>query len=556
METQNAPHEELVNRLRAVTLGDYDIIGELGRGGMATVFLAHDLALDRKVAIKVLHPVLLMGEGMVDRFKREARTAAALTHPHIIPIHAVRETDEVLFFVMKYVAGSSLASIIEEQGPLPVKMVQTVLAQVSGALGYAHRRGVVHRDVKPANIMIDDDGSAVVTDFGIAKLTEVTGLTATGTAIGTPHYMSPEQCSSLPVTGASDQYSLGVVGYEMLTGRTPFRGTSLMDIMRAHFFETPAPLVVARPECPPELATAIDRMLAKQPEQRWPSIEAAVAGIGTETLSRDDPIRAQLIELARSGQKPVARVSGPVSPTPLRRNGLTRPGAGSRPAPMAPRKKQRRFLAIALGVVGVVVGGWLGYRAIRPTPAPHAASAPTAPGPSSLPSVQRVSVSPKRLTLRVGQRRRMTGSAFDSHDGLVASAALAWSSSDPSVAGVDSGGSVTAVAAGEAVIRVRFGDLVDSATVRVARVVTSTPPIPPTPGGTGAIWIGTRGHKAVLYVNNQAQGAIPRLSRWSVPSGTIHLSIREEGCIAWESTVVVPPDTVLRLGYKNPKCPG
>src|SRR5882762_9232219 len=158
-----------LDALRQATLGQYEILAELGRGGMATVYLAHDLALDRKVAIKVLAPaLLLMGEGMVERFKREARTAASLSHPHIIPIYAVRESDRVLYFVMQYVQGRALDSIIRDVGPLPIRMVQTILAQVGDALSYAHRHGIIHRDIKPANIMLDDEGRAVVTDFGIA----------------------------------------------------------------------------------------------------------------------------------------------------------------------------------------------------------------------------------------------------------------------------------------------------------------------------------------------------------------------------------------------------
>ncbi|MDH4351526.1 MAG: serine/threonine-protein kinase, partial [Gemmatimonadota bacterium] len=225
-ETPVQPPSEILEPLRKATAGDYDIAGELGRGGMATVFLAHDIALDRKVAIKVMTPSLVTGAGMVERFKREARTAASLSHPHIIPIYAVRETDRLLFFVMKFVEGRSLDTVIRHQGPLPIPMVQAIMSQVGGALGYAHRRGIVHRDMKPANIMLDDEGWAVVTDFGIAKVADARGLTMTGVTIGTPSYMSPEQCASKEVTGATDQYSLGIVAYELLTGKVPFDADS------------------------------------------------------------------------------------------------------------------------------------------------------------------------------------------------------------------------------------------------------------------------------------------------------------------------------------------
>src|SRR5439155_29488 len=151
-----------LDAVRQATLGEYEILGELGRGGMATVYLAHDIALDRQVAIKVMAPALLAGEGMAERFKREARTAASLSHPNIIPIYAVRETEQTLYFVMKLIEGRPLDSIIHEIGPLPIPMVQAIVHQVGSALGYAHKRGVVHRDVKAANVMVDSDGWAVV----------------------------------------------------------------------------------------------------------------------------------------------------------------------------------------------------------------------------------------------------------------------------------------------------------------------------------------------------------------------------------------------------------
>src|SRR6266550_4452326 len=179
--------------LRRATLGQYEILVEVGRGGMATVYLAHDL-----------------------------------------PISAVKESEQVLYFVMKHVQGRSLDHVVRDVGPLPLAMTEAILAQVGDALGYAHRHGVIHRDIKSANIMLDEEGWAVVTDFGIAKVEQAEGLTMTGVTVGTPTYMSPEQCETREVTGASDQYSLGVVAYEMLTGRLPFLGESTMSVMYAH----------------------------------------------------------------------------------------------------------------------------------------------------------------------------------------------------------------------------------------------------------------------------------------------------------------------------------
>jgi serine/threonine protein kinase/alpha-tubulin suppressor-like RCC1 family protein len=329
------PGSEILEPLRRATAGDYDIAGELGRGGMATVFLAHDIALDRKVAIKVMTPSLVTGAGMVERFKREARTAASLSHPHIIPIYAVRETDRLLYFVMKFVEGRSLDTVIREQGPLPIALVQAVMAQVGGALGYAHRRGIVHRDMKPANIMLDDEGWAVVTDFGIAKVADARGLTMTGVTIGTPSYMSPEQCASKEISGATDQYSLGIVAFELLTGRVPFDADSLMGIMWKHFNEPPPPIRDARPDCPQHIADAIARMLAKDPAARWPTMEDAVAAIGQPPMAPGDPIRQQMRVLAMGGSATdlLDRVHTPASPIPVTPDAPTMP---SGPAPSMP----------------------------------------------------------------------------------------------------------------------------------------------------------------------------------------------------------------------------
>jgi serine/threonine protein kinase len=298
--------------LRRATMGSYEILAEVGRGGMATVYLAHDLALDRKVAIKVLAPaLLLMGEGMVERFKREARTAAALSHPHIIPIYAVKESEQVLYFVMKHVQGRSLDHVIRDVGPLPIAMTQAILAQVSDALGYAHRHGVIHRDIKSANIMLDEEGWAVVTDFGIAKVVQAQGLTVTGVTVGTPTYMSPEQCATEELTGASDQYSLGVVAYEMLTATLPFDDDSIMSVMYAHFNQTPRPVSELRLDCPPNLAAAVMRMLEKDPARRWSSMDDVVAVCGRPSLRHDDPIRREMITLAQGS----TQHAGPKTPT-------------------------------------------------------------------------------------------------------------------------------------------------------------------------------------------------------------------------------------------------
>ena len=411
-----AQERRQVLALREATAGHYDIRGELGRGGMATVYLAHDLALDRKVAIKVMSPALAMGDG-IERFKREARTAASLSHPNIIPVYGVHHTDQLLYFVMKYVEGRPLDGIIRELGALPIPMTQAVLGQIASAFGYAHRRGVIHRDIKPANILIDDEGWAVVTDFGIAKVSDSKGLTVTGLSVGTPTYMSPEQVAGDPVTPASDQYALGILAYEMLTGKPPFQGANAMAMMYAHVHHPPPPLESVRPDCPEPLRDAVMRMLAKEPADRWPSVEDAIVAIGTPPpLSHDDPTRSQLIELARTGA--TERLAGiprtPKSPIPLGRTPPPRPRAS-----IALRVRQGASpLSIGIAAAGILVAGVSLMVALRggskaappesaavslpaeppaepelgPTPVP----AVPAPSPSLVPAVAEVQPTPVR----------------------------------------------------------------------------------------------------------------------------------------------------------------
>ena len=376
----DAANTEELELLRATTLGEYEILGELGRGGMATVYAAHDIALDRRVAIKVIAPSLGASPALVERFRREARTAASLSHPNIIPIYSVRHADRLLYFVMKHVDGRPLDSILRETGALPVPTVQAILGQVAGAVGYAHRHGVVHRDIKPGNILIDDEGWCVVTDFGIAKVAESEGLTTSGMMVGTPAYMSPEQCLSNDISGASDQYALGVVAYEMLTGRLPFPGTSMMSVMYAHV-HVPVPAIVdLRSECPPELATAVMRMLAKEPSERWPSIEEAVAALGQLAPAQDEPTRNQLITLATTGSRPLTvRYTTPRSPIPFPRSSL---GISEAKTVQLHALKTRRGLATSVAGGGLLVAAAIYFAPWRrapealPTPPADVAAVP------------------------------------------------------------------------------------------------------------------------------------------------------------------------------------
>lgn len=294
--------DPVMAKLADATKGEYRVERELGRGGMATVYLAHDTSLDRKVAIKVMGADLLAaGDVLVDRFLREARTGARLNHPHIIPVYAIRQTPDLIFFVMKFIDGKPLDDVIRGFGQLPIPLAARVIAQVADALAYAHRNGIVHRDIKPGNVMLDKEGWVVLTDLGIAKVQEASMLTATGSAVGTPTYMSPEQSSgSAATTGASDQYSLGCVAFEMLTGKPPFEGESIISLIFQHHAEPPPPIQNLRPDCPAHIVSAINKMLEKSPEDRFSSMEE-VAQLFRDSSSGDEEEFRDLLRAFATG---------------------------------------------------------------------------------------------------------------------------------------------------------------------------------------------------------------------------------------------------------------
>jgi serine/threonine protein kinase len=269
--------DHLLDRLVVAVGTQYLVDAEIGRGGMAVVYRATDLRLHRRVAIKVLPPELAFNADVRERFLREAQTSAQLTHPGIVPIYMVDEAEGLVFFVMALVDGETLGQCLAREGRLPVEQVRRILVDVADALAYAHAQGVVHRDVKPDNIMLDRaSGRAVVTDFGIARAAAGDSrLTVTGVAIGTPAYMSPEQAlGERELDGRSDLYSLGIIGYQMLAGEPPFKAANTPAMLVKHVSETPRPLLSLRPDAPAPLVNAIARALAKKPEDRWPDAAA------------------------------------------------------------------------------------------------------------------------------------------------------------------------------------------------------------------------------------------------------------------------------------------
>jgi len=268
--------------LQELLAGRYSIERELGRGGMGIVLLARDVALDRPVAIKLLPPHLASLPKERERFLQEARTAAGLSHPHIVPIHLVEARGELVFFVMGFVDGETLRDRVERAGPLPPRLATKLLQEVAWALGYAHQRGVIHRDVKPDNIMIERATErALVTDFGIALgRGAAESADGGGSITGTARYMSPEQACGEPVDARSDLYSLGATFFYALTGRAPFEAANVPAILTKHVYEPAPPVHALRPEVPAKLAAVVERLLRKAPPERFQTGDdlARVAG--------------------------------------------------------------------------------------------------------------------------------------------------------------------------------------------------------------------------------------------------------------------------------------
>jgi serine/threonine protein kinase len=508
----------VVDRLRDALGAEFDIEGELGHGGMAAVFRARELALNRRVAIKVMAPGLLLGEGMVERFRQEAITVANLQHANIVAVHSVRTVGDLHLFVMQYIPGRSLDRVLRDQGRLSLTAVRAILYHVGSALDYAHRRGVVHRDVKPANILLDADGDPVVTDFGIAKVAETPGYTRVGTVVGTPAYMSPEQCMGYEVGPASDQYALGIVAYEMLSGQTPFTGGGLA-LMRAHTDHEPPPLRAARPDVPDRIEAAVMRMLAKKPESRFPDLAAAIDALDAHPLSALGPVRAEMSALAGAAdaetsiaeivRAPRSPVPASQSPSPavsdrsartirsgVRSIALTPPSepvdvgdcvvidatpqteSGERATNVRIKWSSSNDAIATVDAAGVVTANSVGTATI------------IASAGSIQSSVDVLVVAPVVATIeidapievRAGSRATLSARPLDRH-GHPIDAPVAWTSRSESVAGVSETGSLVAKRRGTAVIVAESGGVARAVTVTITAapvvdvVIDGVPPV-------------------------------------------------------------------------------
>jgi serine/threonine-protein kinase len=322
----------------------YEIQRELAQGGMAEVYLAHDQLLDRPVALKALFPEYAREPSFVERFRREAQSAANLNHPNIVAIYDWGQEAGTYFIVMEYVEGRSLRELIRAEGPLDAFQAAEITAEIASALGFAHRTGVVHRDVKPGNVLITQTGIVKVTDFGIARAGTSDGLTQTGSVMGTATYFSPEQAQGLPVDGRSDVYSLGVVLYEMITGVAPFTGDSPVAVAYKHVREAPVPPSRRNPDVPPDLEQIILTAMAKEADLRYQSADDMRADLLRFRRGRPlaaAPVTALLAEGTASATVVNPKVAAAYAGTAAADAGMVTPA----------RSRRRRWLYTTLTVL-------------------------------------------------------------------------------------------------------------------------------------------------------------------------------------------------------------
>lgn len=378
--------DPLLAQLRLVLGGEYEIERECGRGGMAAVFKALDVSLRRPVALKVMLPAAAAGGALADRLRREARRAAALDHPNIVPIYQVGEAGGIHYIVMKFIEGRPLDAIVESQGALPLPAVVAVLRAAASALAYAHERGTVHRDIKSSNLLVDQEGRVYVSDFGLARAAEDGKMTPSGAVLGTPQFMSPEQCAGAPVGPQGDQYSLGIVGFQMLAGTAPFEASSVLAVVQHHYFTPPPDIRHIREGVPDNLLDIIQRLVEKDPARRFTSTHDLVAALETLPFHEEEQRVAKdtLRRLARGYRVPVVQTGAlpplpdarrPVGPAILDQNG---------PPPSPARRGVRvPLLTVGLAASLLITAGWWGVRSYPRSASvqPDTARAETAAAP-------------------------------------------------------------------------------------------------------------------------------------------------------------------------------
>ena len=511
-------------------LGDeYDIERELGRGGMAVVYKAVERDLQRTVALKVLPAGT--SPDMAERFKREARMAAQLEHPNVVPVYRVGQAAGTHFFAMKFVEGRPLDAIIEAQGALTVPVVLHILRGAVAGLAFAHERNIVHRDIKGANVLIERDGRVLLSDLGIARALEEKKLTATGAVIGTPHFMSPEQCSGDKVGPQTDQYSMGVLAFQMLSGQVPFDGDSIMGILHHHFFTAPPDLRTVREGVPEELLAVMYKALAKLPEERFPTTRDMLRAIEAIPFSEAERFEAEdsLRQLAAGEKLPQVR-TGSLPPamstaTGLRVGNKLTPtyhagsiGTGAKPGlktvkqePLA-RAKSRKPLMIG-GAIALVAAGAVAVVFMRP-------KEPAVPIIAATATTKTDSVTP-----------------------------LAPADSGPRPAA-----SIDATAAVVTATTPKTTSAASTKSERPRRAALE-PPAEPAPSGTGLLRISTSPPDAVIRVDGRQAGQ-GMLIDHEIPAGRRRIRITAAGHVPFDTTINVAVGATVNLGRRPLKPEG
>ena len=377
--------EMLVKKLKESLGAHYELGNLIGRGGFAEVFQVRDLWLKRDLALKAIRSDLVVSETILARFRREAEAVAALRHPNIVPIYDIGETEGIMYILMPLIKGESLKSLLARDGRRPINEARRILLESAGALGAAHEAGLVHRDIKPENIMLEGKARRVlIMDFGIAKVMDAAGgdssLTSTGTIVGTPHYMSPEQASGDPhIDHRTDQYSLAVVGYHMLTGAVPFEGDSTRQVLFKQMMESPRSMRELVPEVPEALMAAVSKGMAKEPAERFPAMDGFAEAI-EQTIS-EETRAAALAAIPKKKRSPLPWMlagAGVLATVAIVAAILSRPPAAETPLAGAQADSAQRASA-AVNPPATVVP-------LPPAPPPAPAAAPRVTGPSGSPT--------------------------------------------------------------------------------------------------------------------------------------------------------------------------
>ena len=531
---------QLFSKLQAELGDEYILEKELGRGGMAIVYLGRDARLGRKVAVKVLPPELTYGSrgSTIERFKREAQTAAKLDHPNIIPVYRVAPGGTLFWYVMKFLDGEPLDRILEREGQLTVERTVAIVSQVADALDYAHQNQVVHRDVKPANVVVDKKGRVTVTDFGIAKALDANTLTASGSIIGTPYYMSPEQCKGKRVGPAADQYSLAVMAYQMLGGHVPFTGDSAVEIVHKHVADPVPPLAVLRPQLPEKIVAIVERGLAKTPEERFATVAEFARALKGASEGVDvivaPPTRPEPIRMSKTAL---------VSPVP----GVLRTAKGRW------REKKRVVfgaagLVVALAAAGAVLflrGGARPSQPVAQAPAATPAQNP-AVGQQTAPPAETAAapVAPTAVTSRPTEPARTRATqAGRVPRGTRRGAAQ---------------GAATAATQRRTAARLAPAErqpppVVPQAAARqpAPQPAAAAPPVGQfTPAAVAHLFLGTQ-PVSTIYVNGVARGAMLRNAE--VPAGTVKLrfQVQDSSGVWWarDMDVTLAPGETRKLGF-------